>query len=283
MKTSVISYSLSEDPMRLSEWKEKLLSQIQSCVNSGADVILFPELFLMGLAKYTDAKNPLEEITKTADLLEKDILPFIRKEVTTWVTIVLGSGPRVVNDRIFNSAPILHKGEWIFQDKLFLTPWETDFTPGNELFVFDVKGLKTCVVICFDSEQPDLAVKLKSEQVDYILVPSATTNKNGNQRVNRCASSRSVELGAVVITSPLVGDCGVDLVDHNEGRQGMFLPAQESMTDEQEQFSEYSSGKHIFKMYEFDERKILDLKNPSSETKPFLKEMNEGVKISRLR
>lgn len=282
MKVSVVSYSLSEDPATLSEWKEKLLKEIRSQIDQGAEVILYPELFLMGLARYTDAKTHLEEVEKTADLIEHDLLPYLKRELSGWVTIILGSGPRKLNGRIYNSAPILHKGDWIFQDKLFLTPWETDFSPGEELFVFNVHGLKTCVVICFDSEQPDLAVKLKAEQVDFILVPSATTNKNGSQRVNRCASSRSVELGACVITSPLVGDCGVELVDHNEGRQGMFLPAQESMTDEQEQFSDYSTSKQIVKMYQFDGNKILELKNPSSETKPFLKEMYEGVRISRL-
>lgn len=282
MKVSVISYSLSEDPATFPEWKAKLLNEIRSQIDQGAEVILYPELFLMGLARYTDAKTHLEEIEKTADLIDQDLLPFLRKELTGWVTIILGSGPRKLNGRIYNSAPILYKGEWIFQDKLFLTPWETDFTPGEELNVFNLHGLKTCVVICFDSEQPDLAVKLKREQIDFILVPSATTNRNGSQRVNRCASSRSVELGACVITSPLVGDCGVELVDHNEGRQGMFLPSQESITEEQEQYSEYSVAKHVVKMFEFNGNKILELKNPSDETKPFLKEMNEGVRVSRL-
>lgn len=283
MKVSVVSYSLSQDPMTLSEWKEKLLTEIRTQINQGAEVILYPELFLMGLSRYTDAKTHLEEIEKTADVIEHDILPFLQSELSSWVTLVLGSGPRKTGGKIYNSSPIFHEGKWIFQDKLFLTPWETDFTPGDTLNVFDIRGVKTCVVICFDSEQPDLAVKLKKEQIDFIMVPSATTNRNGSQRVNRCASSRSVELGAAVITCPLVGDCGVELVDHNEGRQGMFLPSQESISEEQETYSDYSTAEHIVKTYAFDAQKIIDLKNPSDETKPFLKEMNEGVVITRLR
>lgn len=279
MKVSVISYSLSNDPATLKEWKENLLSEIQSCINGGAEVVLYPELFLMGLARYTDARTPLEEISKTAHVIENDILPFLKAELSTWATIILGSGPRRVDDKIYNSSPILHKGEWIFQDKLFLTPWETEFTPGEELSMIDVRGLKTCVVICFDSEQPDLALKLKEEQVDLILIPSATTNRNGSQRVNRCASSRSVELGAAVITCPLIGDCGVDLVDHNEGRAALFLPAQESMTEEQEQFANYATSEHIHSTFVIDPLKILELKNPTSETKPFLKLPHHNLTI----
>lgn len=280
MKVSVVSYSLSHDPMTLSDWKEKLITEIRTLVNQGAELILYPELFLMGLARYTDAKTHLEEIQKTAHLIESDILPFIKNHVSAWTTIVLGTGPREANGKIFNSSPILHKGEWLFQDKLFLTPWETDFTPGEELFVFNLRGLKTCVVICFDSEQPDLAVKLKEEQIDFILVPSATTNRNGSQRVNRCASSRSVELGAAVITCPLIGDCGVELVDHNEGRSALFLPAQESITSEQEQFSPYAVSEHLINDYTFDPQLILELKNPTSETKPFLKPIQNSIRIT---
>lgn len=280
MKVSVVSYSLSQDPMTLSDWKEKLLSEILSLINQGAEVILYPELFLMGLARYTDAKNPLEEIQKTAHLIETDILPFIKSHMSSWTTIILGSGPRVVNGKTYNSSPIFHKGEWLFQDKLYLTPWETDFTPGEELFIFNLRGLKTCVVICFDSEQPDLAVKLKEEQIDFILVPSATTNRNGSQRVNRCASSRSVELGAAVVTCPLVGDCGVDLVDHNEGRSGMFLPSQESIVIEQEQYSAYATTDHLVNHFEWDPQLILELKNPTSETKPFLKPIQNSLRIT---
>jgi len=268
--------------MTLSEWKEKLLTEIRSLVNEGAEVILYPELFLMGLARYTDAKTHLEEIQKTAHLIEADILPYLESHLSAWTTVILGSGPREVGGKIYNSSPIFHKGQWLFQDKLFLTPWETDFTPGEELIVFNLRGLKTCVVICFDSEQPDLAVKLKETQIDFILVPSATINRNGSQRVNRCASARSVELGAAVITCPLIGDCGVELVDHNEGRSALFLPAQESLTVEQEQFSPYATTDHLVYGFTFDPQIILELKNPTSETKPFLKPIQNSVRITTI-
>jgi len=280
MKVSVVSYSLSHDPMTLLDWKSKLLSEIRTLVDQGAEVIVYPELFLMGLSRYTDAKTHLEELEKTAHLIDTDILPFLKSGLSAWTTIILGSGPRIINGRIYNSSPIFHKGEWLFQDKLFLTPWETDFTAGEELFVFNLRGLKTCVVICFDSEQPDLAVKLKETQIDFMIVLSATMNRNGSQRVNRCASSRSVELGAAVITCPLIGDCGVEIVDHNEGRAGMFLPAQESITEEQEQFAPYTTADHLVNEFSFDPQKILELKNPSSETKPFLKPIQNNIRIT---
>lgn len=281
LKVSVISYSLSFDPPTLKEWEDKLCGEIKQLSQEDADVILYPELFLMGLGKYFAETSPLEQIKEIATYLEVTLLPKIASFVSNETLLVLGSSPRQQSGKFFNSAPILHEGKWFFQDKLYLTPWETDFTPGEELRVFSFRGLKTAVVICFDSEQPDLSLKLKEEGIDLILVPSATTNLNGSQRVNRCASARAIELGAAVITSPLVGDSLVDLVDHNEGRQALFLPAQEDITVPQEEFSEYSISKHIVAQYSLDLTMLKKLKMKSSETKPFHERIKSHLTISK--
>ena len=281
MKISVISYSLSHDPSSIIEWKSKLLGEIEKCVLDGAEVILYPEFFLMGLGKYFPTLDPKEQLEKVADYVAQDLLPDVKKHLHLKdVLLVLGSSPRKADGKIFNSAPILHKGEWLFQDKLYLTPWETDFTPGEEVRVFEFKTLKTAVVICFDSEQPDLAVKLKEEGVDLVLVPSATTNKNGSQRVNRCASARSIELGAAVVTALLVGDSVVELIDHNEGKSGFYLPAQEDITVEQETYSEYSVSKHIVANHSLNIPMLKKLKERNSETKPFHERIKTQLRVS---
>ena len=281
MKISVVSYSLSDDPETLESWKNKVLNEIRMLEDSGSDVILYPELFLMGLSRYLNVEGQSKQVRAVAELLHSDIYPWLSRELTGQATIVFGSGPRLVENAIFNSSAIFHHGKTIFQDKLYLTPWETDFVPGTEIRLFDLKGLKTCVMICFDSEQPDLAVKLKQESLDLMLLPSATTNRNGSQRVNRCASARSVELGAVVVTSPLVGDSACELVDHNEGRQGFFLPAQECISIEQEQFSAYSVSEHIVSSFEFDDKKIKELKKANGETKPFLEKIKNHIVLKK--
>lgn len=281
MKISVISYSLSHDPTSLTDWKSKLINEIDKCIEDGAEVILYPELFLMGLGKYFPALKAKDQIEKVAEFVTRELLPDLSKHLApNDILLVLGSSPRKVGSHIFNSAPIYLHGKWLFQDKLYLTPWETDFTPGEELHVFKFRELKTAVVICFDSEQPDLSLKLKEEGIDLILVPSATTNMNGSQRVNRCASARAVELGAAVITSPLVGDSAVELIDHNEGRQGLFLPAQEDITVVQESYSEYSISKHIVAQHNLSLPMLKKLKEKSSETKPFCERIKPQLRIT---
>lgn len=278
MRCSVVSYSLSEDPGTLSQWKENLFHEITSFIEQGSEIILYPELFLMGLSKYF--KGP--EIECVARFTHDELLPELGQLLKNKnVFLVLGSGPRIHDDQVFNSCPVFYKNNWHFQDKLFLTPWETDFTPGSELQMFNFNGLQLAVTVCFDSEQPDLAVKMKEHGVHIVLVPSATTNENGSNRVNRCSSARAVELGAAVITSPLVGDSTCDLVDHNEGRQGFFLPAQEDVTIKQETFSAYSTKEKVIAHYDLNLEMLKKLKEKNSETKPFHKPFHPNLKLGR--
>lgn len=272
MKISVISYSLSEQPAGLFDWESKLITEIDSLLASGSKVILYPELFLMGLSDYFpgELKTQFQLIS---DYTKKTLLPLLTKKLKGKDLLLnLGSGPRMDNGKIFNTSFIWVNESWIFQDKIHLTPWEVDFTPGSEVKFFSFHKLNCASVICFDIEQPGLGLMLKRSGVDLILCPSATTNKNGNQRVNRCASARSVELGAAVIVSPLVGDSRCDLVDHNEGRQGFFLPAQEAVIVEQEQFSEYSVKNHVIHHFELEVEMMVELKKKTEETKPYFKE-----------
>lgn len=272
MKISNVSYSLSHQPPTLKEWEDKLINEIQALIQDGAKIILYPELFLMGLSDYFpgELKKQYEEI---ASYTEKNLLPkltsiFKGKDLL----LCLGSGPRILEEKIYNSSPIWVNDTWIFQDKIHLTPWEVDFTAGSQINYFLFHNLRVATVICFDIEQPGLALALKRSGVDLILVPSATANKNGNLRVNRCASGRSVELGAVVITSPLVGNSKCELVDHSEGRQGFFLPSQEAVVVKQEQFSEYSLDEHVVEHYVIEVNMIRELKKVTDETKPYFKE-----------
>lgn len=267
MKISVISYSLSEQPATLEQWESKLMGEINSLMADGSKIILYPELCLMGLSQYLPDYQQISHYTQTV-LLEKIGKILKGKDML----LCLGSGPRQHEGRLYNSSPVWVKDIWMFQDKIHLTPWETDFTPGTNLNFFEYKGLKTAVVICYDIEQPGLGLALKRNGIDLILCPSATTNKNGNQRVNRCASARSIEVGACVITAPLVGDSKHDLIDHSEGRQGFFMPAQEVVVVEQESFSDYSVKATVINHYDLEVDMMKQLKQKDGETKPYFKE-----------
>jgi predicted amidohydrolase len=280
MRCTAISYSLAQQPATLSEWEQRLLRMIRQELTAGSRLMLFPELFLMGLSQYFP-DTVAGQLRRIAEYTEQTLQPMIQSEIGQQdICLCLGSGPRLARGQIWNTAPIYLNGKWVMQDKIHLTPWETDFAAGDAVTLLNFHGLKLVVLICFDIEQPSLAYKLKQEGVDIILVPSATSNRQGNDRVNRCASARSVELGAVVITAPLVGDSSCDLVDHGEGRQGWFWPSQDAVTFEGEQYSAYSVKDTLVHSVTLDLDVLRRIKQRDQETKPFHM-MEKDVRILR--
>lgn len=195
-------------------------SHVEQSWDGGADIVLFPE--------YSWAALPgCKDVREMAATFWSMIVPKLQQRLARpGKMVVLGTAPCVVEDELRNRAPILVNGELIVQDKLFLTPWETQFAGGKALQLIEFAGLRIAVIICLDIEIPELSVLLRGQGVDLILVPSATETELGCERVTRCASARSVELGCAVVVSPLVGKCSSDLVDDNLGRLACYLPSQ---------------------------------------------------------
>ena len=270
MNICAVSYSVSRLPKNLEDWERRLWSELKLQLQRDCKLILYPELFLLELSAYFPGtkKSQLEQISR---YVHSSLLPDLKSKLgSTDVFLCLGSGPRESSGVFYNSAPVFYQGDWTYQDKVHQTPWETDFTPGRQINIYQYAGLKVACLICFDVEQPGIAVALKQEGVNFLLVPSATADRNGSNRINRCASGRAVELGAAVLTAPLVGKSDCDLIDASEGRQGFFLPAQLSVPEPQESYSIYSTDEQVLGYYTVDPAALLKLKTPDDETKPYL-------------
>jgi predicted amidohydrolase len=208
------------------EYAEHLMSRVEQSWAEGADVTLFPEYTWAGLERFL----PEPDLHQVSRLFWQEIWPLLQKRLTHPEKMVaLGTTPWLDPDthQLHNRCPILIAGEIVFQDKLHLTPWEKDFSPGKGIHTFDYKGLRGVVFICLDVEMPELSAALRKHgSIDFVLVPSATENALGVERVNRCASARAVELGCPVIVSHLVGQCSSTLVDENVGYLAAYLPSQ---------------------------------------------------------
>ena len=199
---------------------EAVASRTEQSWDSGADIVLFPE--------YTWAALHVSPAS-AADIFQQRVFPLLRQRLTRKGKLALLGSSLIreeSTDKLHNRAIIMAHGEWLAQDKLFMTPWESVFQGGDALRVFTFQGLRIAVIICLDIEMPELSVLLRGQGVDLILVPSATETIQGVERVTRCASARAVELGCAVVVSPLVGKCKSDLVDDNLGKLACYLPSQ---------------------------------------------------------
>ncbi|MBE7496173.1 MAG: hypothetical protein HS117_14620 [Verrucomicrobiaceae bacterium] len=203
---------------------------VETSWDDGADVVLLPEFTWMGMEPLVEPRTP----GRVAEVFWNDVLPTLKSLLNRpGKAVVLGTCPYDDKDGgvLRNRAPILVEGTVLHQDKLHLTPWETDFSPGTELRVWEFGGLRFAVVICLDIEIPEISAKLRGREADVILVPSATETILGVERVDRCASARAVELGCIVAVSHLTGRADSGLIDDNVGRAAVYFPSQSPFRD----------------------------------------------------
>lgn len=276
MKITGISFDVSQLPSTKEDWFDQLTNYILNAIKNESEIIVLPELMHLALGYYSPKKDLKSQLIYSSEAIWREYLPKLLKALKNKNHfIVLGSGPyheKTKNSDIFyNRAPIISNGTIETFDKIYLTPWENNFKPGTTLKLFNYQGLTISPLICFDIEQPYLSTALKDKNVDLILVPSATNNKNGSERVLRCATARSVELGCAVFVVPVIGTITFnELIDHNEGRQGLFLPAQECIKHQQQQFSDYRLKQTDVVHFKLEVDQIKKVKEKNQETKPFL-------------
>lgn len=177
-----------------------------------ADFIVFPELFtLMLLSAEEKELTPLEAIEKLSDYT-----PQIRDRLSELalsfnINIIGGSHPtRLEDGDIHNVAYVcLRDGSIHAQEKIHPTP--------NEAYWWNIKGGDSIdaiptdcgpigVLICYDSEFPELARRLVDEGARIIFIPFCTDSRQGYMRVRYCAQARAIENQCFTVMSGNVGN-----------------------------------------------------------------------------
>ena len=91
------------------------------------------------------------------------------------IWLVPGSYYRTVDDKVFNTTPVIDPTGSIVTryDKIFpFTPYEQGTTPGTEFCIFDVPGVgRFGLSICYDIWFPELTRTLVSMGAEVILNP----------------------------------------------------------------------------------------------------------------
>ncbi|RYD32597.1 MAG: hypothetical protein EOP87_12530 [Verrucomicrobiaceae bacterium] len=207
------------------EYAALLADRVLESWDSGADIVVFPEFSWMGLERFITGAD---KITGVAEMFRHRIYQDLTIRLSRPdKAAVFGTVPFRTDEGILvNRAPVMSEGRWLHQDKIHLTPWESSFTGGGPVHLWTFRGHRVAVVICLDVEVPEISAALRGSGIDLLLVPSATDNVLGVERISRCADARAVELGCHVGLCHLVGSAESALVDENMGRLAVYSPSQ---------------------------------------------------------
>lgn len=201
------------------------------CSEYRADFCVFPEMFTVSLLALEKRKLTPEESIEALSRHTPRFLDLMRNLAVRFnINIVGGSHPTRTDDGdIQNVAYIfLRDGSVHSQEKIHPTP--------NERYWWNIKGgdfvhaIPTdCgpvgVLICYDTEFPELARRLADEGAKIIFAPYATDDRTGHLRVRYCSHARAVENQLYVVTAGNVGNLpGVENMDINYAQSAVITP-----------------------------------------------------------
>lgn len=196
-----------------------------------ADFVVFPELFALSLLSFeTEALSPMQAIDRLTEHRDPLVAELTRMALRYNINIVGGSHPsRADNGDIHNVAYVcLRDGSIHSQEKIHPTPNEAywwKIQGGDSVNVIPTDMGPIGVLICYDSEFPELARRLVDEGARIIFVPFCTDTKQGYMRVRYCSQARAIENQCFVVLSGNVGNLpGVDNMDVQYAQSCILTP-----------------------------------------------------------
>ncbi len=196
----------------------------------GSQFVLFPELITIQLLSQMDAKTPQEGMSRLTRYTERFRKLLSRLAVKYDLTIIGGSHPVRVGDKLFNICFICQPdGSVVEQPKIHITPNERRWwgiTGGDHLAIIETPHAKIGVLICYDVEFPEAARHLADAGAEIIFVPFCTDNRQGYLRVRYCAHARAIENQVYVAMAGNVGNLpDVQNMDINYAQAAVLTPS----------------------------------------------------------
>jgi predicted amidohydrolase/GNAT superfamily N-acetyltransferase len=232
-KKKVVRLGLIQWQMRPYNSLHQLLQQAEYFIDSvsayRSDFVLFPEFFNAPLMAENNHLSEAEAIRELAKHTDEIVNKFSEFSISYNINIISGSMPELRNNNLYNVGYLCKRdGSVERYEKIHITPDEAKvwgMQGGNELKVFDTDCGKIGILICYDSEFPELSRLLADEGMDILFVPFLTDTQNGYSRVRYCAQARAIENECYVAIAGSVGNLpNVNNMDIQFAHSMVFTP-----------------------------------------------------------
>ncbi|MCB0457202.1 MAG: carbon-nitrogen hydrolase family protein [Flavobacteriaceae bacterium] len=229
----VVRLGLVQWQMRSYKDLDELMQQVEFFVDavSGyrSDFALFPEFFMTPLMAENNHLDPHEAIRELAKYSETLVQKFSEFAISYNINIITGSMPEIRDGNLYNVGYLCKRdGSIEGYEKLHVTPDEAKvwgLQGGDSFKVFDTDCGKIGILICYDSEFPELSRLLADEGMDILFIPFLTDTQNGYSRVRYCAQARAIENECYVAIAGSVGNLPkVHNMDMQYAQSMVFTP-----------------------------------------------------------
>lgn len=176
-----------------------------------SDFVCFPEFFTLQLLSIENkALEPEQAIVTLTSYTEKIKSLFQKLSLEYNINIIAGTHPTMIDNKVNNiSYVFLRDGSVHQQAKIHPTPNEEywwNISGCDKLSVINTDCGPIGVLICYDSEFPELARHLVDQGAKILFVPFCTDERQSYLRVRYCCQARAVENQVYVVMSGNVGN-----------------------------------------------------------------------------
>ncbi len=232
---STVRIGLVQWQMRLYKGMDELFEQVEFFVDSisayNSDFVLFPEYFNAPLLAEFNHMHEADAIRAVADYTEEIRDRFVKLAISYNINIITGSMPykNRSTGKLYNVGFLCHRdGTYEMYEKIHVTPDETKswgLSGGNTIRTFDTDCAKVGVLICYDTEFPELSRIMAEQGMQILFVPFMTDTQNAYSRVRICAQARAVENECYVVIAGSVGNLPkVQNMDIQYAQSAVFTP-----------------------------------------------------------
>lgn len=193
---------LREDVKSALKWIEKFAKEAQ---DQGADVVCFPECFLQGYL--TD----LNLASKYAVDLFSDYFSLTLGRLAKFKPILVFGLIEKKDGALFNTAVVIKDGQVLGKyQKTHLLDGELIFEAGGSYPIFEVKGIKFGINICYDTQFPEAVAEVANQGTRFILCPSNNMMRRDKAEKykflhHQIRVKRAVEAGVWIVSSDVTG------------------------------------------------------------------------------
>ncbi|MCB9251167.1 MAG: bifunctional GNAT family N-acetyltransferase/carbon-nitrogen hydrolase family protein [Flavobacteriales bacterium] len=214
VQKKIVRLGLIQWQMRLYKDLNELMQQAEFFIDavSGyrSDFALFPEFFNAPLMAENNHLSEPEAIRELAHHTEAIVKKFTELAISYNINVITGSMPEIKNDLLYNVGYLCKRDGTVERyEKLHVTPDEAKvwgMQGGSTLKTYETDCGKIGILICYDSEFPELSRLLADEGMDILFIPFLTDTQNGFSRVRHCAQARAIENECYVAIAGSVGN-----------------------------------------------------------------------------
>ena len=232
-KKKIVGLGLVQWQMRPYANLQELMQQAEYFIDTVSgyrcDFALFPEFFnapLMAENNHMAEPDAIRELAKHTESIVKKFSEF---SISYNINIITGSMPELKDGHLYNVGYLCRRdGSLERYEKIHVTPDEAKvwgMQGGTGVKTFDTDCGKIGILICYDSEFPELSRLLAHEGMDILFVPFLTDTQNGYSRVRHCSQARAIENECYVALAGSVGNLpNVHNMDMQFAQSAVFTP-----------------------------------------------------------